>query len=403
MKRHICLFVMGLAACACSSDKQSSLESIDVIGAFDQMTPISVSDLGKTVSYVPLETSDESLIGKNAYIRMLKDRLIVGSYEQPLKMFDKASGQFIGAIGSIGQGPGEYTLQEGIPVCWVDDATQTIYVQSSSNKLLRFDINGQPLSSLDLPEGFPPVQFSSVITNNDNVLAYQSTCFSKPEHKIVGYNIENSQLQNRIANDNDSIAFNMVDAYLPRKDYRSIPVSTGTAAIVLKDKRLVYIVNKEPAVWSYGNDFYFKENFNDTIYQVTGDELEPKLVFAMGDKTITPETVFNSEATKNKLAVNYVLEGDDALFFSLEGNYFHLTDYKRYWGVYNKKDKSVKITDACEIVDPEKNVHIEQLHSATSSGAMVGLIDTYTCMEDGKNSNTFNVKDDDNPIAVIIE
>lgn len=403
MKRHICLFVMGLAACACSSDKQNSLESIDVIGALDQVTPISVSDLGKTVSYVPLETSDESLIGKNAYIRMLNDRLIVGSYEQPLKMFDRKSGRFIGNIGSIGQGPGEYTLQEGIPVCWVDDATKTIYVQSSANKLLRFDINGQPLGSLDLPEGFPPVPFSSVIANNDNLLAYQSTCFSKPEYKIVGYNTKTNQLQNRIANDNDSIAFSMVDAYLPRKDYRSIPVSTGTAAIVLKDKRVVYVVNKEPAVWSFGNDFYFKENFNDTIYQVMEDELTPKRVFALGDKTITPEAVYNTDATKNKLAINYVLEGDDALFFSLEGNYFHLTDYKRYWGVYNKKDKSVKITDACELVDPEKNVYIEQLHSATPDGAIVGLIDTYTCMEDGKNKNAFNVKDDDNPIAVIIE
>ncbi|MGL4327672.1 MAG: 6-bladed beta-propeller [Tannerellaceae bacterium] len=403
MKRHICLFVMGLAAYACSSDKQNSLESIDVIGALDQVTPISVSDLGKTVSYVPLETSDESLIGKNAYIRMLNDRLIVGSYEQPLKMFDRKSGRFIANIGSIGQGPGEYTLQEGIPVCWVDNATKTIYVQSSANKLLRFDINGQPLSSLDLPKGFPPVPFSSVIANNDNLLAYQSTCFSKPEYKIVGYNTKTNQLQNRIANDNDSIAFSMVDAYLPRKDYRSIPVSTGTAAIVLKDKRVVYVVNKEPAVWSFGNDFYFKENFNDTIYQVTEGELTPKRVFALGDKTITPEAVYNTDAAKNKLAINYVLEGDDALFFSLEGNYFHLTDYKRYWGVYNKKDKSVKITDTCELVDPEKNVYIEQLHSATPDGAIVGLIDTYTCMEDGKNKNAFNVKDDDNPIAVIIE
>ncbi|HAC23124.1 MAG TPA: hypothetical protein DCF91_13715 [Porphyromonadaceae bacterium] len=60
-------------------------------------------------------------------------------------------------------------------------------------------------------------------------------------------------------------------------------------------------------------------------------------------------------------------------------------------------------TDTYETIDPEKNVYIEQLHSATSDGAIVGLIDTYTCMEDGKNKNAFNVKDDDNPIAVIIE
>ena len=56
-----------LAACQPSAQKASEggLLHIDVAGAMEVLTELKVSDLGTHVRYVPLETNDSCLIGRN--------------------------------------------------------------------------------------------------------------------------------------------------------------------------------------------------------------------------------------------------------------------------------------------------------------------------------------------------
>ena len=111
------LYILILINYACSNTKHEiGNKVIPLNQAFEQLEEISVEDIGRHIDYVPLETTDESLIGDRAYIRILKDKLLVASREQPVKMFDRKTGKFIRCVGKIGQGADEYLLQDGFPV-----------------------------------------------------------------------------------------------------------------------------------------------------------------------------------------------------------------------------------------------------------------------------------------------
>ena len=38
---------------------------------------------------------------------------------------------------------------------WIDDTAEIIYVQTDGNRVLRFDVNGNPLNIINLPDSFP--------------------------------------------------------------------------------------------------------------------------------------------------------------------------------------------------------------------------------------------------------
>ena len=48
---------------ACSSGTEKMQGQIDVLPAFENLIELKVSQLGKNIRYVPLETTDSSLIG----------------------------------------------------------------------------------------------------------------------------------------------------------------------------------------------------------------------------------------------------------------------------------------------------------------------------------------------------
>ena len=187
-KKHekIVFILLMVTSYACSSKKVEEKEmTINLRQAFEQLEEISVEDIGSHINYVPLETTDESLIGDRAYIRILEDKLLIGSREQPVKMFDRKTGKFIRCVGKIGQGADEYLLQDGFPFFWTDDVSGTIYVQAEGQRILCFDTDGNPLEHINLPEGMSRLQGLSVIGNGDDLYFYQKTLSKKNENKII--------------------------------------------------------------------------------------------------------------------------------------------------------------------------------------------------------------------------
>lgn len=102
---------------------------------------------------------------------------------------------------------------------------------------------------------------------------------------------------------------------------------------------------------------------------------------------------------QDKISVEYILESQKVLFFMCKTNHFHI-EPNIYWGVYNKLSHEVKITDKHQIKDESNGCMIEELHTATSDGEIIGLISIERYMETSGNTQ---VKEDDNPIAVILK
>ena len=153
MKIFDILLLMGLTslAVACSGNIEKD-GTINVATPMQHLSQLCLEDIqSKEVSYVLLETTDSSLIGDRPYVRLLKDKILVSSQGQPLKMFDAQTGKFISTVGMIGQGKGEYNLIDDMPVFWVDEKAERIMIKASGQKILCFGSNGNFIENLTIP------------------------------------------------------------------------------------------------------------------------------------------------------------------------------------------------------------------------------------------------------------
>ncbi|RHO65497.1 6-bladed beta-propeller [Parabacteroides sp. AF48-14] len=417
--KKIVFVILVVIGWACSSKKEEEKNmTINLSQALEQLEEISVEDIGYHIDYVSLETTDESLIGDRAYIRILKDKLLVGSREQPVKMFDRKTGKFIRCIGKIGQGADEYLLQDGLPVFWTDDVSGIIYIQTEGQRILRFDADGNPLEHINLPEGMPRLQGLSIIGNGGNLYFYSKTLFNKYEDKIFSYNVLNKKVQSEIVNQDDTIPFELFRTPIFLGGYGNIPVSTRCLILYLKNDKVVFDYTKEPCLWTFGDQVYFKGNFNDTIYCVSDQLLEPRYVFDLGFRHWPYEERYNPEGNEDKIAFNYVLEGEKVLFFVFQTNYYEI-NYKglgkdeTYWGIYDKGNGKVKVMEKGMISDLANGLFIKSLQTATAKGELAGLLDVTEVkewIEDNPSKKDNQVRqllsdlpDESNPIAVIVE
>lgn len=418
-QRGVFLFLFVLIGYACSNTKNKTEDQVIPLShAFEQLEEISVEDIGDRIDYVPLETTDESLIADRAYIRILQDKLLVGSREQPIKMFDRKSGRFIRSVGKIGQGADEYLLQDGLPVFWTDDVSGTIYVQTEGQRILRFDVDGNPLEPIHLPEELSRLQSLSVIGNKDNLYFYQKTDFNKFEDKIFSYNMPDKKVQKNIVSQEGPMAFELSGTPILIGGYGNIPVSTRCMICRLKDDKVVFDYTKEPCLWVFENQIYFKENFNDTIYRVSGQSLEPRYIFDLGNRHWPYEDRYHPDGNEDKIGFNYVLEGEKVLFFVFQTHYYEIC-YKglgkdeTYWGIYDKENGRVKVMAKGKINDPANGLFIKSLHTATAKGELVGLLDVTEVkewMEENPVQKESRVRkllsdlpEESNPVAVIVE
>ena len=84
-------------------------------------------------------------------------------------------------------------------------------------------------------------------------------------------------------------------------------------------------------------------------------------------------------------------------------NYYKGPESKTYWGIYNKQDEFVKVTDKLQIEDAKNGTFTGKLQTATADGKLIGLVDAASFMENVKNENVFNMSEEDNPVVVIFE
>ena len=94
--------VLALGACSTTSQKNEAQGQIDILSAFENPTELKVSHLGKNIRYVPLETTDSSLIGQMYGIKLLDDKILVTSGANCL-LFDKQTGKFLCKVSGRGQ------------------------------------------------------------------------------------------------------------------------------------------------------------------------------------------------------------------------------------------------------------------------------------------------------------
>lgn len=120
----VLLSVAVLTACSHTDTSDSSVEIIHVAEAIENPIELKVSDIGSKISYVPLETTDSSLVPELWALVPTDNHIIVVCYSSS-GMEDKSalafdlSGRFISEVGHVGEDPEVYNSP--FPVVAPDD------------------------------------------------------------------------------------------------------------------------------------------------------------------------------------------------------------------------------------------------------------------------------------------
>lgn len=189
------LAMMLLVAVSCS-DKKSAPDSNEIFVDFKSESPMVInspednfnySDYIDSVVYVPLETTDDCLVGEFTDMHFVNDRIFVKSGFS-IFIFGK-DGKFISKISRRGRGHGEYNNMAG----WdVNPSNNEISIYSNADETVYvYSIQGNFLRSVRLGEG---IHRDFCVLPNGNYLFYtpdymknhyRGVLQTDPEGKII--------------------------------------------------------------------------------------------------------------------------------------------------------------------------------------------------------------------------
>ncbi|MDD4158719.1 MAG: 6-bladed beta-propeller [Proteiniphilum sp.] len=157
------LFVSGLILPSCNKGKTSGLADVDIVAVrvkcgTSDLISCDLSRLKDTLhlplslfiedlQMVRLDNRDEALVSGGSTIITDNYILVRNQRNDPFKLFDK-NGKFLTAVGSYGQGPGEYM---NVYDEWMDEKSGLIFILPwQTDKLLRYNLKGEPLDPIPL-------------------------------------------------------------------------------------------------------------------------------------------------------------------------------------------------------------------------------------------------------------
>ena len=163
--KQVCWAVMAIALSACSegSRKTVSLEDMPVVThkevrdgqeitvcnleLIEDTIDLPLSYFVEDLQMVKLDNRNEALVGKGRVSVSENYLLVAKSSNEPYKLF-RRDGNFVGTVGSIGQGPGEYTMIYDVQI---DEKSGGIYMLPwNATSILVYDLQGKFEKSIPL-------------------------------------------------------------------------------------------------------------------------------------------------------------------------------------------------------------------------------------------------------------
>ena len=345
----------------------------------NKLSAIPFSIFVDNVEFIPLETTDECLIGDACIVSSITQKdIFVFDYEKCYR-FDR-NGKFLNAIGAKGNGPGEYTRPMR---AIVDTLNQWVYFPDHwTGRLLKYDYSGNFLEESQ-PKGLSsdiwlhkPMEF--LFGDSFYQYAKKGERFS-----ISFYSLKEKKLLSKM-----------------RCEYE-------------KDIPKLMICN--PNVYNYKGNTYVKDFWCDTIYQITNPyKLVSHAIINRGrlgyrtqdDKSLISGVEDSEE--RITIAVHNIAETDRFIFISSNQGRI----------VYDKKsDKTIAANYDVPLMDDlYGSPGLVYFVSTTNGNEIYQAIHAYEFIEngDGKHSitdaryNTYRkmvdrLDEDDNPVIMIVK
>lgn len=402
-----------LTACFPSTKTEKKRGQIDVLPALKNLTELKVSHLGKTIRYVPLETTDSSLV-VGVQVGLLDDKILISSAnrtETHCFLFDRQSGKFIREVAQKGQDPKDYAIS--FPA--VHPLTKNLYFHRFPGKLLEYNQEGKYIGELSM-DNLQSRNITPLLTES-GLYVYEGNSLTKPEINGCLY------YQDGTTEKMDTIAvFRQIrnQANQKRTGFKAYAGTdkyglfgyNGSFMWEYIDGTKIFHPSKFEVLWSSSEDICFREVFSDTIFRIKDKTLEPRYIFNLGEHHFPVEEHGNPETTKDYLVVTYVMETTDLIYFQCVKDLYG--EFHYYNGLYRKADGEVLMSngkndftdDLTHFIPFRPIIHTEK-------GEFVGILKVEDIQEwleehpetklEGALAPLKDLAFDDNPVVVIVE
>lgn len=355
-----------------------SLIEIDIENGIENITTINCSEIINTIIYIPLSTEKESFFKKRPTVHTLDNNIILQTHVVCL-IFNLETGKFKYRIGKKGQGPNEYRSTLRL----LDYNNKSVYFKGWGNYILEYNLNNELIRSIDIPfinvESENPSLPTQYGVLNNSIICYFSNIGGKEDKLLTAIHKENSNLLFIIPNKN------------------------------IFDTKRNRLYTSEALFYDFNENLYFKEFYNDTIFEIANENLIPHFIFKAGKYLFPYEKRWKFNPAFDEYIIDY------RIFESLNAAFFHfLLGKKQLLGVYDKTKDRLKITDAefGVINDIDGFVNFYPVNS-TSNNELIGIIDAYKIVQWFKENpekitklppqlqKLKDIKETDNPVVMI--
>ena len=319
----------------CSSNKKQepiSKSGIPVINLSEDVSTVPsllLSESAEKLEIVSLEMTDQSMLGEIRRIQVTDHNIWIDHGREFYIYRFSRSGKFLNKIGSIGQGPGEYTTYSTF---LVDEDKKEVYIIANTNGVLAYDFEGNFKRKIvdiqTILQLFSSV-YDQYILNNQKFFATQNFALYRP--------IDKDSLWSFVSLGDD----------FQKKKYFKNPAHVGKEELIIAnranmDRMVNYWREYLTSMDTYNGQLTLKYPDTDTIYcydDATNQLLPQYAIF-------TDEEKGDYEAThlwfKDRKSFDY---------FSIF-SYYPTKDFvyligskgeEVYTYCYNKKDGSVRL------------------------------------------------------------
>lgn len=243
--------VISVTGCSIRSDESNTIRYVDIEANVENLQQIDLSSFSDDIRYVPLEADPDHFFRSIMYMDF-SDRFILLTDGRYCSLYDN-NGLFVRQIGENGRGPGEYQGINSVSVF-----NDNIYVHDYyTDDLIEYKTDGTFIR-----------RYRSGFTAEDNYIFPDAYMLN--DSLILG-NIENRSGQEEYK----ALVINRQGVVKSSfKNYIKFDLASGVKSIRVPGRAFYY---------SFGNEVYFKELLNDTLFRLTRDyKLIPECIFNFG-------------------------------------------------------------------------------------------------------------------------
>lgn len=371
------IFLLGSAKLVLGQD----FPVLNLSNALDNPSIISVSDFIESIKYIPLETTSESLVGNNPKLIVTDDYIITRTYRKCL-VFSRENGDFIRELGHYGRDPGGYKSNLGI----FNELSSIYYFRGWNRDLIKYSLSGEFLGSITIELNdketeaiTSPDAFSYL---NDTILICKLVCLDGTEPYSF-YIFDNNG--------------NLLKA-IPNK-------------MRLSKKQEMNYSTPELKFHRYNGNVFFQSFFCDTVFKFTQNDIIPAFILKSGKYLLPYESKWwSNEKRKSSDFITLPTYFENSRFIAFD----MYKRFDRYFGLYNKSTKSLKIAENHSGISNNLDGFINPTFiSINESEELLGFVNPYEILLwfkqnpdklESLNSEVKKLKDineSDNPVIII--